>query len=155
MVIFNHTRLGVGFRVLCQMVAPPIGLFDNKIEFPVRGNATYFEIITTNLFVGCYALQMKVPMEIRENEASTSAPPDILWVRYSWDGGVYEQMPCRRSWSSLGEGPRTFAYGSVLSPIEVPMNKTIKVQIQFPEAARQFFAEHPGCFLSFGKDSDE
>lgn len=153
--IFSYTRIGVGFRVLCQMVSPPIGLFENRVELPVEGNSIYFEITMTNHFVGSYAIQLKVPMEVQEKEASPFTPPDISSVKYSWSTGSYEQTPCRVSWISLNEGPRIFSYNSVLSPIEVPKNKPIKIQIQFPETARLFFSEHPGCFISFGKDSDE
>ena len=152
---FEHTRMGVGVRVLWQMIAPPVGLFDNKVEVPVRADTTHYEISMTNRFVGCYAVRIKVPMEVREHETSPFKPPDILKVKYSWTGGGYEQSPCGKSWSSLNEGLRTFAYRSVLAPIEVPMNKIIKVEIDFPVEARTFFAKHPGCLLSYGKDSDD
>lgn len=153
--IFSHTRIGVGFRVLFQMLSPPIGIFEDRVELPVEGNSIYFEIIMKNHFVGLYAIQLKVPMEVKEKEASPFAPPEISSVKYSWSSGSYEQTPCRVSWISLGEGSRIFSYNSVLSPIEVPKNEPIRIQIQFPETARLFFAEHPGCFLSFGKASDE
>lgn len=152
---FNHTRIGVGFRVLGQMIVPPVGLFDNKVEIPIRLDTTYYEILMTNRFVGCYAVRIKVPMDVRELEASPFCPPDILKVEYTWTDGGFQQAPCEKSWSSLNEGTRTFAYRSVLVPIEVPMNKEIRVKVEFPEEARNFFAEHPGCLLSFGKDSDD
>ena len=152
---FVHTRIGVGFRVLYQMLIPPIGLFDNKVEIPVRADTIYYEILMTNRFVGCYAVRLKVPMEVCESGASPFKPPDILKIRYSWAGGTFEQSPCEKSWSSLDEGRRTYAYRSVLVPIEVPIDKEIKVEIEFPGKALDFFAEYPGCLLSFGKDSDE
>lgn len=151
---FNNTRIGVGLRVLGQMVAPPVGLFDNKVDIPIETNVTHYEVLMTNRFVGCYAVRIKVPMEVRKYEASAISPPDILKIKYSWKGGAFEQVDCRKSWSSLNEGPRIFAYKSVLVPIEVPMNKEIKIEIDFPKEAQDFFTKHPDCILSFGKDSD-
>ena len=150
----NNTRIGVGLRVLGQMVAPPVDLYDNKVDIPIVTNVTHYEVLITNRFVGCYAVRIKVPMEVRKYEASAISPPDILKIKYSWKGGVFEQVDCRKSWSSLNEGPRIFAYKRVLVPIEVPMNKEIKIEIDFPKEAQDFFTKHPDCILSFGKDSD-
>ena len=72
---FNNTRIGVGLRVLGQMVAPPIGLFDNKVDIPIETNVTHYEVLMTNRFVGCYAVRIKVPMEVRKCEASAISPP--------------------------------------------------------------------------------
>ena len=152
---FNHTRIGVGLRVLRQMAAPPVGLYDNKINIPIVTNVTHYEVLMTNRFVGSYAVRIKVPMDVREYEASPIKPPDILKIKYSWKGGVFEQLHCAKSWSSLNAGPRIFAYESILVPIEVPMNKEIKIEIDFPKEALDFVVKNHDCILYFGKDSDE
>ena len=152
---FNHTRIGVGLRVLRQMAAPPVGLYDNKINIPIVTNVTHYEVLMTNRFVGSYAVRIKVPMDVREYEASPIKPPDILKIKYSWKGGVFEQLHCAKSWSSLNAGPRIFAYESILVPIEVPMNKEIKIEIDFPKEALDFFVKNHDCILYFGTDSDE
>ena len=151
----NKTRLGVGIRVLWQMIFPPDDLFSNIVETPIVADIDNYEFNVTNRFVGCYAVKIQVPMDVDRLEAPPFKPPEISQVRYIWEGGSHEQKPSRLSWSSCGEGPRTFSYQNVLVPIDVPKDERISVQVKFSKESMTFFSEHPNCMLSYGKDSDE
>ena len=153
--LLNNSRIGVGIRVLFQMIISPDGLYENKTEVQINSDVLYYEIIVTNSFVGCYAIRINVPVNPNERTLSSIEPPSILNVKYLWKDGMFMQSPCRRSWYSLGESSSSFAYESVLVPIDVPQNQKIKVQVQFSKESQCFFREHPGSLLIFGKDSDE
>lgn len=153
--LFNSTRIGTDLRVLIQMAFPPDDLFANKVEVPILEDVNSYEIVITNKFIGNYAIRIKVPNGVHECEIFQLKPPHLQYVKYFWEGGTFEQSPCKRSWYSIGDDSCLFSYESVRVPTDVPQSRQIKVWVQLPKEAQKFFIEHPGCRLIFGKDSDE
>ena len=89
---FCHSRIGVGIRVLCQMAFPPKGLYANKVEVPIQTDVLDYEISATNRFIGCYAVRIDVPINVREGATFLCEPPVIKYVNLKTAVGFWRHV---------------------------------------------------------------